>query len=57
MKKIFTTVIFSVLTTANLVFARQAIFSGEDYSINVNYNEKAFPGDAVFVRMKITNHK
>lgn len=54
MKKIFTTVIFSVLTTANLVFARQAIFSGEDYSINVNYNEKAFPGDAVFVRMKIT---
>ncbi|MBQ0039359.1 MAG: M23 family metallopeptidase [Treponema sp.] len=36
---------------------RQAVFNGEEYNLNVSYNEKAFPGDAVFVRMKVTKAK
>ena len=33
------------------VFAREAFFTGDDYCISAEYNDKAFPGDAVFVKM------
>ena len=41
-------------------FAKSAVFQSENYSLNVEYNEKLIQGDAVFVRMSITlpkNHK
>ena len=34
------------------VFARDAFFSNTEYEIKVSYNDKAFPGDAVFVKMR-----
>ena len=33
--------------------AREAAYTGEDYNIRLFYNDVAFPGDAVFVRMII----
>lgn len=33
------------------IFAREAFFTGDDYCISAEYNDKAFPGDAVFVKM------
>ncbi|WP_288602530.1 M23 family metallopeptidase [uncultured Treponema sp.] len=35
-------------------FSKEAVFEGEDYSIELSYNDSACPGDAVFVRMKFT---
>lgn len=35
-------------------FARDAVFNGDDYTITVKYNDQAYPGDAVFVRMAIS---
>ncbi|MGN0728453.1 M23 family metallopeptidase [Treponema sp.] len=37
-----------------LFFGREALFTGEDYTISAEYNDQAFPGDAVFVRMTFT---
>lgn len=52
MKKIFK-LIFSIfiLTFANNIFAKEAVFEDADYSIKVNYCDTSKPGDAVFVRM------
>lgn len=36
--------------------AKDAIFDSEDYSLYVQYNDTACPGDAVYVRMKITQN-
>lgn len=49
MKKFF--LIFCTLIFSAAVFAKDAVFSGEDYCISLSYNETAFPGDAVFVRL------
>ena len=43
-----------------LVFAVNAKYESEEYSLNVNYNDVITPGDAIFVRMTISapkNHK
>ncbi|MCQ2240582.1 M23 family metallopeptidase [Treponema sp.] len=53
--KLIFTAVFIFITTAS--FARQAAFNGENYTISLNYNETASPGDAVFVRMKIARNK
>lgn len=42
-----------ILTAVPLpAYARDAVFTGEDYDIKLSYNDTAFPGDAVFVRMR-----
>lgn len=33
------------------VFAKEAVFNGEEYCISAVYNETSFPGDAVFVKL------
>ena len=38
------------------LFAKEAIFDSEDYSLYVEYNDTSAPGDAIFVRMKITQN-
>ncbi len=54
-KKILSLVTIPFLC-AILSFAetREASFTGEDYDIHLVYNDSAFPGDAVFVRMKFS---
>lgn len=42
------------LLSLTFVFAEKAAFEGEDYSLFVEYNESAFPGDAVFLKMTFT---
>ncbi len=44
-----------LLATSSLV-AKEAVFTSDDYSLFVQYNETSSPGDAVFVRMKITQN-
>ncbi|MDO4507272.1 MAG: M23 family metallopeptidase [Spirochaetales bacterium] len=57
MKKIASFIAIGFLFLTSAAFARQAAFSGENYSISLNYNEIASPGDAVFVRMKVSRSK
>lgn len=56
MKKL-SIILLSAFLIAQNVFARQAAFNGQNYSINLSYNETASPGDAVFMRMKVTRSK
>lgn len=53
MKKILIFILSFFLALAQNLYARQAIFNCEDYSLSMAYNEKACPGDAVFIRMKL----
>ena len=39
------------------LFAKNASFKGEDYSVFVSYNEDLVPGDAIFIRMKLHTSK
>ena len=41
----------------SFVFAVNAKYESEEYSLNVNYNDVITPGDAIFVRMTITSSK
>lgn len=43
--------------TGFFVSAKDASFTGEDYDIKLCYNDTAFPGQAIFVRMKITQNQ
>ncbi len=53
MKKILAAILsFSVLFCQ--AFAKSAVYQGEDYSITLDYNDSACPGDAIFVKMKFT---
>ena len=56
-KKISLIILFTTLFFSGLVFAREASFSGNDYEINLHYNDTACPGDAIFIRMKFTQTK
>ena len=38
-------------------FAKNARFDGNQYSINLEYNDSAMPGDPVFIRMRFENIK
>ena len=40
-----------------VLWATNAKYESELYTLNVTYNEKIIPGDAVFARMKITTPK
>jgi hypothetical protein len=46
-----------LMVTAPGAFAKEAVFNGDNYTIALDYNETAHPGDAVFVRMTITRAK
>lgn len=48
-KKIVVSVLFLMLSS--LLFAKAAVYNGEEYTLKVNYNNTVVPGDAVFVRM------
>ncbi len=52
MKK--TIFISALIFMSAFLFAREAFFSGDEYCISAEYNDKAFPGDAVFVKMSFT---
>ena len=52
LKPIFAFIAFFLALPA--VFARNAVFSNEDYSIALAYTDTTFPGDAVFVHMTLT---
>lgn len=53
--KLFAAALF--LLSGSLLFATNGKYESELYTINVSYNEKIVPGDAVFVRMKISTPK
>ena len=55
MKRLF--LITAIFFLAGLVFAKNAAFSGENYSISLEYNESIFPGDALFIRMQFETGK
>ena len=58
MKKFLSIVL--VMINAFCIFAANAKYQGENYTINVIYNDTITPGDAVFARMTVTipkNHK
>ena len=38
-------------------FSREAFYNGDEYSITLHYNDRACPGDAVFVRMSFLQSK
>ena len=57
MKKITSLIAISFIFLTSASFARQAAFNGDSYSISLNYNEVASPGDAVFVRMNVSRSK
>lgn len=48
--------LFCVFATES-VFAKSAYFSNDNYTININYNSEIIPGDAVFVKMTVTQNK
>jgi hypothetical protein len=56
LKKLFLSVLslFLILTA---VKAREAVYTGDRYTISLIYNDSAFPGDAVFVRMRLSAPK
>ena len=55
MKKIC--LIFLGLLQFSFIFAAKAKFSCDEYILNVEYNDIIIPGDAVFVRLSVTNPK
>ncbi len=50
MKKKITLFLFVVLSF--VAFAKDATFAGDNYDIQLSYNDTSCPGDAVFVRLK-----
>ena len=54
-KKIFLPALLAFLCAA--AFAKNARFEGNSYSISLDYNDKVFPGDPVFIRMRFENVK
>lgn len=58
MKKIYKSIfILAFLIIQTNLFAKTAKYQSDFYTITVNYNEKIVPGDAIFVRMKISSPK
>lgn len=56
-KLFFTAIItFGLLISFN-ASARNAVYKCQAYELNVSYNDTTFPGDVVFVRMKLTAAK
>ena len=49
--------IFFGLLQFSFIFAAKAKFSCDEYILNVEYNDVIIPGDAVFVRLSVTNPK
>ena len=49
--------IFFGLLQFSFIFAAKAKFSCDEYILNVEYNDVIIPGDAVFVRISVTNPK
>ena len=39
------------IVQSSILFAKEAVFSNEDYDIHVLYNDTAYPGDAIFARL------
>lgn len=55
MKKLLITLLCAL--NFSLIFAANAKFLSDDFNIYVNYNDIITPGDAIFVRMKLTPSK
>ena len=55
MKKIV--LIFFWLLQFSFIFAAKANFSCDEYFLSVEYNDVIIPGDAIFVRLSVTNSK
>ena len=55
MKKIV--LIFFGLLQFSFIFAAKAKFSCDEYFLSVEYNDVIIPGDAIFVRLSVTNSK
>lgn len=53
MKKISVLILSVLFGLCQNLYSKQAFYSCEDYSLSLTYNEKAFAGEAVFVRMKL----
>jgi murein DD-endopeptidase MepM/ murein hydrolase activator NlpD len=56
--KNFFSITLKCLLVAICVFsasAKDAVFSGENYSISLSYNDAACPGDAIFIRMRFAD--
>lgn len=46
-----------LFAAAGFAFSKNAHFSGDSYSISLEYNDSAAPGDAVFIRMQFETGK
>lgn len=55
--KIFACSLVLFFAVIGSCFSRDAIYRGETYDINLSYNDNVFPGDIVFVRMKLSAAK
>ena len=52
-----TLAVFALALISAAAFAKNARFDGSQYSINLEYNDSAMPGDPVFIRMRFENIK
>ncbi len=55
-KKLCALLFFAIASVFAVAFAKEAVFEGEDYTINVKYNDKACPGDAIFARITFSQN-
>lgn len=52
--KFFAGIFFASLVCLSQAASRDAVYESSDYNINLSYSDTAQPGDAVFIRMKMT---
>lgn len=50
------TALIIAITISLSAYAKEAIFKGTDYNLNLRYNETAKPGDAVFVKINFSRN-
>ncbi|MDD7449460.1 MAG: M23 family metallopeptidase [Treponema sp.] len=55
--KRFLPVLLLFMLFSSFVLAKEGIYHGQEFDINISYSEAVFPGDAVFIKMKLTSAK
>ena len=54
-KKLLTAAI--LLLSSSFIFAASAVFTTDNYNLNISYNDIIIAGDAIFVRLNIVPSK
>lgn len=55
--KRFLPVLLLFMLFSSFALAKEGIYHGQEFDINISYSEAVFPGDAVFIKMKLTSAK